>query len=421
LIDFLITARTRLLSGRMLVGRAVALSVGRGVASLLSAAWVIIVARGLTLDQFGEVSVALALVIVLTALSDFGLQFMLARDVVETGRIRRAVLDGVITRRLILSAVSAVVMVVLYVVGTHDRNLAVPLVFSLSIVGAALYNPTITGYRATGKIRLEVISEIGSRAVVLVAGGLWVLAGGGVIAVAVAYSAVGLAIGVIDFVFVRSMSVTEPASHPRAGLSLRAAAPFALANTVGAVYARIDNYLVSLLRGASAAGIYGASYRFQDMNLLLPSALGQLALSEAAGQEASTRLSTGKRVAAQSVVLALGPAIVFSVFAQPLLVFLFGARYGIAAPIVIVLMISTVPGAAAIALQGLAGVTDPRRFAAATAGSLAINVVVNLILIPPFAGLGAAWANVVSQTFLAAAYYWALWRKTGELTASHSA
>jgi O-antigen/teichoic acid export membrane protein len=418
LIDFLTTARTRLLSGRKLVGRAMALSVGRGVASLLSAAWVIIVARGLTLNQFGEVSVALALVIVLTALSDFGLQFILARDVVDTGRIRRALLDAIIGRRLILSVVAALVMVPLYVIGTHDRNLAVPFVFSLSIVGAGLYNPAITGYRATGKIQVEVISEIGSRAVVLVAGGLWVLAGGGVMAVAIAYSGAGLAVGVIDFLFVRSRSVAEPAGSPQPTISLKAATQFALASTVGAVYARIDNYLVSLLRGVAAAGIYGASYRFQDMNLLLPSALGQLALAEAAGQDPRTRLSTGKRVAAQSLLLALVPAVVFSVFAQPLLAFLFGQRYAVAAPIVIVLMISTVPGAAAIALQGLTGVTDPRRFAVATAGSLAINVIVNLILIPPFAGLGAAWANVVSQMFLAAAYYYALWRKTGELSAN---
>src|SRR6267142_1455610 len=387
LIDFLNRARTRLLSGRLLVGRAFALSVGRGVASLLSAVWVILIARQLPLDQFGEVSVALALIIILTSFSDFGLQFILARDVVETGRIRRAVLDGVVMRRLILSAAFAVLMVVLYVVATHDRNLAVPLVFSLSIVGAALYNPTITGYRATGNISLEVTSEIGSRTVVLVAGGLWVLAGGGIIAVAVAYSAVGLAVGVADFLFVRSRSVAEPAGSPRPSLSLRAAAPFALASTVGAVYTRVDNYLVALLRGSAAAGIYGASYRFQDMILLLPSALGQLALSEAAGQDQRTRLSTGKRVAAQSFLLALGPALVFSVFAQPLLTFLFGARYAAAAPIVIVLMISTLPGAAAIAIQGLTAVTDPRRFATATAGGLVLNVVANLILIPPFAGL----------------------------------
>lgn len=420
MINFLTTAWTRLLSGRMLVGRAFALSVGRGLASVLSAAWVIIVARGLTLDQFGEVSVALALVIVLTALSDFGLQFILARDVVDTGRIRREVLDAVIVRRFLLSVVSALVMVVLFVIGTRDYNLALPLVFSLSIIGAGFYNPSITGYRATGNIRLEVISEIGSRAVVLVAGGLWVFSGGGVMAVAVAYSGVGVAIGLVDFLIVRGKSTAEPLGRPRPSLSLRAAAPFALASTVGAVYARIDNYLVSLLRGVTAAGFYGASYRFQDMNLLLPSALGQLALSEAAGQEPRTRLSTGKRVAAQSALLALGPAIVFSLFASPLLGFLFGQRYTVAAPIVIVLMISTVPGAAAIALQGLTGVTDPRRFAAATAGSLALNVVANLILIPPFAGLGAAWANVISQTFLAGAYYWALRRKTFELAASPS-
>jgi O-antigen/teichoic acid export membrane protein len=417
LIAFLTTARRRLLSGRLLVGRAVALSFGRGVASLLSAAWLILVARRLPLDQFGEVSVALALVLILTALSDLGLQTILVRDVVETGHVRRAVLDGAVARKLILAVIAALVLVVLYVTATHDWNLTVPFLFSLSIVGGALYNPTISAYRSTGNIRLEVISEIGSRAVVLAGGGLWVLSGGGIIAVAVAYSAVGIAIGLIVYLLVRR-TATATGEHALPSFSLRAGAPFALANTVGAVYQRIDNYLVALLRGTVAAGVYGVSYRFQDMNAILPAALGQLALSEAAGQDPRTRLSIAKRVAAQCFLLALGPAIVFSVFAQPLVVFLFGARYAVAAPIVVVLMVSTLPGAAALGIQGLTAVTDPHRFAAATAGSLAINVVANLILIPPFSGLGAAAANVLSQTFLAAAYYWALQRKTNELLAS---
>ena len=420
MIDFLKIAPARLLSGRKLVGRAVVLSGGRGVASVLSAVWVILVARNLPLDQFGEVSVALALIVVLTSLSDFGLQFILAKDVVDVGYIRRGILDVVIAGRLLLGVLFALLMVVLFVIATHDGNLAVPLVFSLSIVGAGLYNPTITAYRATGNIRLEVISEIGSRGAVVVGGGLWLVAGGGLMVVAVAYSAAQLAVGVIDYLWVRGKSVPEPAGQPRPRLPWRAAVPFTLASTVGAVYTRVDNYLVSLLRGTAAAGIYGASYRFNDLNLLLPSALGQLALSEAAGQDPSTRLATGKRVAAQSVLLSLGPAVVVSVFASQLLTLLFGARYAVAAPVVIVLMVSTLPGAAAIAIQGLTGVTDPRRFAVATAGSLALNVVANLILIPPFSGLGAAWANVISQGFLAAAYYYVLWRKTGELKASLS-
>ena len=189
MIDFLKIAPARLLSGRKLVGRAVVLSGGRGVASVLSAVWVILVARNLPLDQFGEVSVALALIVVLTSLSDFGLQFILAKDVVDVGYIRRGILDVVIAGRLLLGVVFALLMVVLFVIATHDGNLAVPLVFSLSIVGAGLYNPTITAYRATGNIRLEVISEIGSRGAVVVGGGLWLVAGGGLMAVAVAYSA----------------------------------------------------------------------------------------------------------------------------------------------------------------------------------------------------------------------------------------
>ena len=417
MIAFLNTARARLLSGRLLVGRAVALSFGRGVASLLSAAWLILVARRLPLDQFGDVSVALALVIILTALSDLGLQTILAKDVVETGRVRRQVLDAVITRRLMWAVAAAALLVVLYVIATRERNLATPALFSLSIVGAGLYNPVITAYRATGNIRLEVISEVTSRAVVLVGGGLWVLSGGGVIAVAVAYSAVGIAVGVIDYLFVRNKSSVGPSEDPLPSFSLRAAAPFALANTIGAVYQRIDNYLVALLRGTAAAGIYGASYRFQDMNVILPAALGQLALSEASGQDPRTRLSIAKRIAAQSALLAFVPAVIISVFAQPLLVFLFGARFAIAAPIVIVLMVSTLPGAAAMSLSLLAAVTDPRRFAIATGTSLALNVGANLALIPLFSGLGAAVANVLSQTYLVGAFYWVLWRRTAELTA----
>src|SRR5258708_24112886 len=182
----------------------------------------------------------------------------------------------------------------------------------------------------------------------------------------------------MECLFGRGQSSPDSSSRPLPSFSLRASTPFALANTVGAVYQRVDNYLVALLRGAVAAGLYGASYRFQDMNIILPTALGQLALSEAAGQDPRARLSIAKRIAAQSVLLSLVPAVGLSVFAQPILVFLFGTRYGGAAPIVVVLMLSTLPGATAVALQGLTAVTDPKRFAGATAGSLVVNVVVNL-------------------------------------------
>ncbi len=415
MIDFLNRLPARLLSGRLLVRRAATLSVGRGLASVLSAAWVVVIARHLSVDQFGEVSVALALVVILGTLSDFGLQNILAKDVVETGSIRRAALDAVVFRRLLLASISIVLLMVLFVIATHSGDLAVPFVFGLSIAGVAMYNSTLTAYRALGKIRLEIASEIGSRALVLVAGGLWVANGGGIIAVGVAYSAVGLGIGLIDYLYVRGKSAAAPIDQPLPSFSPRAAAPFALANTVGAIYQRVDNYLVALLRGAAAAGVYGASYRFQDMIMILPVALGQLALSDVSGTDPRRRMSTGRRVAAQSALLTLVPAIVIAVFAQPLLTFLFGSPYAVAAPIVVLLMISTVPGAAAVALSLLAAVTDPRRFAIASGSSLVVNVVVNLVLIPPFSGVGAGVAMVISQTYLVAAFYWVLWRKSTEL------
>ena len=144
---------------------------------------------------------------------------------------------------------------VLYEVATHDPDLAVPLIFSLTIVGAGFYNPSITGFRATGNINLEVTCEIVSRAVVLIGGGLWLLAGGGIMAVAIAYSGVGLAVGLVAYGFVRIKSVTEALGAPRPSLSLRAAAPFVLASTVGAVLAMFARATASLSPAAHAASI----------------------------------------------------------------------------------------------------------------------------------------------------------------------
>jgi O-antigen/teichoic acid export membrane protein len=395
-----------LVTGHVLVGRAAALSAGRATASLLAAAWLVLLARRLTLNDFGDVSVALALVIILGTLSDFGLQIILGRDVVENRRIRRSVLDRVVARRLVLAILASVLLLVLYVVGTRDSRVAVPLIFAASLAGAAMYGPAIHAYRTLGNIRLEIVCEIGSRAVVLVGGGIWIMSGGGIIAAAATYAGVGLAVGLAAYGFVRSRSGAATSAEPAApSLAARATAPFVLASAVGAVYQRIDNYLVALLRGAAAAGLYSASYRFQDLILILPTALGQVALSDMSGLNPRERFAIARRIVVQGSLVAAMQAVVIAVLAEPLLRLLFGPTFAQAAPTVVALMISTVPGAAAIVLASLAAITDARGFARATAGSLAINVVANLVLIPPFGGVGAGIANIVSQTYLAAALY----------------
>ena len=59
--------------------------------------------------------------------------------------------------------------------------------------------------------------------------------------------------GVIDYLFVRNKSSVGPSEDPLPSFSLRAAAPFALANTIGAVYQRSEAWRRERIREVKSA------------------------------------------------------------------------------------------------------------------------------------------------------------------------
>jgi len=379
----------------------VGLTAGRGLASLVSAGWLVVIARHLSLSDFGDVVLLLALGAIFNTVSDRGLQLVLAENVAATQRIYEWLLRQVIRRRVVAGAVCAVLAGAFYLLAAHDKRVVIPLVFAVSILATTVYTSALTAYRGLGLVAADSANEVLSRIGVLVVGTLLLVNGGGILAVVATYAAADLTSAVVVYWVLRRRhySAGIPPSVP--DLSWRATAPLALAMVTTIIYYRVDTYLVGLIRGPASAGLYGAAYRVLEGVLIPASALAGLVIAHGA-RPGVDRIRAARRFAALAFAMTLPLVAAGALVAEPMMRFRFGPKFVAAGDIVVVLLLSALPGAVVAALAPLAGITHRRKFATASAAILVFNVALNLVAIPMWGPIGAAWVNVASQLVLAA-------------------
>lgn len=186
----------------------------------------------------------------------------------------------------------------------------------------------------------------------------------------------------------------------------RYSGPRALSGLAQMAVQRLDIVLLGALRGLAEAALYTAATRFL--------ALGQLsgqALSTAVQHRLAEHLARDDRAAAGRlyqaatgwlVLLAWPAYLLFAVFAEPMLR-LFGAGYAagqrVTVLLALVMLVATGCGMVDTVLN-MAGRTS-WTFYNALAGT-AVNVLLNVLLIPRFGGMGAAtaWAASILITNL---------------------
>ncbi len=381
------------------------LTSARGVASAVSAVWLILAAHHLSLSQFGDLSILLALGSIFINISDAGLQVVIGDHVARAGAISRSVVLEGIRRRLVYALVCAIVVVGLYLLAATDKNPIVPVLFAGSVLGTAVYQIVLAGYRARGRVAVDAANEILSRLGVLIAGTALLLAGGRLLAASSVYPMADIVSAVAVTWYVARRYFVRDDHRPEPDLRLRATASLAVAITIWLVYLRVDGYLVGLLGGSDEAAIYAAAYRFLDFAMLPALVLNHTVLAHVAPLRGRERLAEVHRFLIQSVGVAVPVAVVGTVLVGPAIRLLFPSSYSSAAGVAVILLLSSVPGAAAATLVPLAGVADRRLFATAAVLALVLNVGINLVVIPRYGATGAAWATVVSQFFLAGSLY----------------
>jgi PST family polysaccharide transporter len=362
------------------------------------------VARYLGVERFGFFSYATAFVALFSTLSTLGLDAIVVRSIVREPEKRSQILGTAFWLKLFGGIAALVLAVSSIIVVRHDDQLTISLVAILSSVGI---------FQSFDTIDLWFQSQVQSKYTVIAKNTAFVITALVKVAlitfhsplIAFAWAALGEvslgAIGLIISYRVRGYSPwLWPWSLPLAKTLLKESWPLIIAGMSVMIYMKVDQIMLGEMVGTKAVGVYSAAARISEIWYIIPPTIvSSLAPSIYEAKEISEGLYY-RRIEQLARILALVSvfiAIPMSLLSKIIITTLFGNEYAAASPILAIHIwacLFTFLGASASSWYISEGLTilALRR----TLMALVINVLLNLFLIPAYAGVGAAIATVIS-------------------------
>jgi O-antigen/teichoic acid export membrane protein len=236
---------------------------------------------------------------------------------------------------------------------------------------------------------------------------------------ALAVAVAGLAARAVGFALVLRRHAGAGSLLPRpprglAGRMLRLGLVLHPAYIALALNLRIDLFMVSAYTGARATGLYSLAASLAEIMFLGATSIYQAAMrtQTEADEDAAARYTL--EFVRQSVTIAVIGAALVASLAYPMIVVVYGGEWrGSAVPLAILAF-----AAVAFSLQGpvynmLVRIARPVEIAAAAGTAAAVNIGLNLMLIPLLGIVGAALASLVSYWLYALLLLWRFKRLTG--------
>ena len=179
---------------------------------------------------------------------------------------------------------------------------------------------------------------------------------------------------------------------------------YSLANSFSTVYTNMDNVMLGLLRGNVESGYYVISIKVKTVLVTLITSVGTVLLSRITyyldnGKE--DRFMTTVNWASQlMMILAIPVSVFFIIFAEPITLFISGAEFGpsvlpmqILMPTLVLIGMTNITG-----IQVMVPMKMEKKVLQSEIVGAAVNLIVNLMLIPPFGAAGAAAGTLAAET-----------------------
>jgi len=387
-------------TGWLFVDKAVVAVVG-----VLVGAWV---ARYLRPASFGLLSYAVAFVQFLVPVAGLGLQTIVIRDLVRDPDSKNDILGTALALRLGVSTLLVAALCVGFGIGLgpHDTVLRwLIVVVSTQIIFNA-HSDTISDWFES-QTELKFVVWARNAAMILVAAlkvGL-ILLSAPLLAFGAATSAQALAfaIGMSVLYLVTGNRISAlRASLARAKSLLSDSWPLIFAGIAVVTYMRIDQIMLGHLADSQTLGRYSAAVYLSELWYFIPVAVARSVFPTIVQFRQNQPFAIFQRHMQTffdaMVAVAYAIAIPLTILAPPLVILTFGPEYAEAVPVLRVHIWAFVFVALGEARYRWLMVDNFVRFAmTATLLGAALNIGLNLVLIPRFGGVGAAWATLVSQ------------------------
>jgi O-antigen/teichoic acid export membrane protein len=391
----------------------------RAVAKLAVFVVVVLLWRHLGADHYGRFATMIVYVTLVGIIADLGLQTVFIRDASRDRTVFTRYLGNLLSARLLLSLLALVIL-------AAALRLLSPALFPYTLPAFVLL--LTTGYSSLLRAVFYIRGRLGYEAIAIVAESVLLL-GLTIVAIeqratwdaflwvyAVSYLFTCLfAFGVIRWRWHDRVTVRlDPAFVRRL---LTAGLPLALAFTVTTVYAQLDIVLLQLFKNFQLVGWYSAANKYIDAVAWVPqSAMGAVfpALSLLAAGDRRRLVFAYEKSYKMLAILGLPLAVGLGVTADAVVHLTGGFEQSIPAlrilaPSVALLFVNN---AFIYTLTAINRQLDFTRLALFT---LAVNLVLNLVLIPPYGYLGAAAASTITEVALFMGGWWLVRRHLASL------
>lgn len=370
-------------------------------AAFLVAIWLI---RYLGPEDFGKYSYAASFVGLFTVFAGLGLDSIVVRNLLGDENERGAILGTALALRLLAAAATYTLTVVLIYLVNDDSTIRMMVYV---IAGQLLTMPFLVidhWFQSQVQSKYVVWVKTIATVVILSSRVSFIL-----MELPVVYFAgllltenVILAIGLIITYRLKNVDKTRWLVRVDIARELMADAwPLIVTGFSISIYLRIDQVMLERMAGSAAVGIYAAAVRFSEIWYFIPMAIAASVFPAVVRTRANGDYALYRRrmQAFYDVMVAISYiiAIPLTVLSVDLIKLLYGERYIGAGPIMQVHIWAFVFVCLGVSRSRWLVAENFTRFAMITAGLGALtNVLLNLWLIPDYAGLGAAWATTIS-------------------------
>ena len=387
----------------------------RALAKLAVFIVVVLLWSHLGADNYGRFAAMIVYVTLVGVVADLGLQTVFIRDASRDRSAFTRYLANLLSARLLLSLVALLILAV-------ALRLLSPTLFPYTLAAFALL--LTTSYSSLLRAVFYIRGRLGYEAIAIIAESIVLLV---LTLVAINRRATWdafLWVYTVSYLFtcLFAYAVLRWRWHERVAVRLEplflrrlllAGLPLALGFTITTVYAQLDIVLLQLFKNFQMVGWYSAANKYVDAVAWIPqSAMGVVfpALSLLGATDRRRLTFAYEKSFKMLALLGLPLAVGLGVMASPIVHFTRGFEPSIPAlqilaPSVVLLFVNN---AFIYTLTAINRQLDFTRLAVFT---LAVNVVLNLALIPPFGYLGAAAASTITEAALFAGGWWLLHRQ----------
>lgn len=340
-------------------------------------------------------------------LPNFGLVQVLGRDIAQRPERERELLPNVVYLRLTLGVLTyGLLGASLVVFGFDDTETRAALIAGLILL------IVIDSFRSALEVRLRLawISIADAVEAIATVAGALVLIRRGAGPEAFLWMYAGLKLVNALIVWAAASRMGEFSWRPRPELwppLVRSALPLGLAGLLMALYFRLDVMILARLKPPDDVGQYGAGYRFLEAFTVVPTMIMSVLAPVLARSfmESAGVLQRRYGLAMHLVsVIAIGVSVGGAMTAWRVLPALpgFGAFDGggvalaILSPAAGLILVGTIAQGALIAAH------RQQRLLRLSAAGLVLNLLLNLLLIPPYSYVGAAIATTATEVLLVA-------------------